>query len=445
MKIFKPILLILLLSSNHLLAQTKNDSLPGKDDSLLTDATLQNCVQYALLHQPAVQQSLIDQQITEREIKSKLSAWYPQINFGYSYQYYFQLPDTYFEGTFVPQGISNVSNLGLNATQNIFSRDLLLASRTANDVRTQAKQTTASDKIDVTVNVAKAFYDVLLTQKQIELTGEDITRLSRSLKDAYNQYLGGIVDKVDYKQATIALNNSKAEQKQYQESLKTKYAYLKQQMGYPVTGTLGLQYDSIQMQREIYIDTNQTVTFQNRIEYQLLQTQRRLLEENVKYEKWSYIPSLSAFGSYNLAYLNSQFSNLYSTTFPNSYAGLTLAFPIFQGGKRTQDIKTAELQLQRTDFDIISLKNEVNTEYTNAMAEYKSNLVDYYFLKDNLDLATDVYNTIQLQYKVGVKAYLDVITAQTDLRSAEVNYTNALYNVLSSRFDVEKALGTIQY
>ncbi len=431
-------LLAALVNSTGILAQTKNDS-------LLDDATLQNCIQYALKHEPLVQQSLIDQQITEHEIKSKLSAWYPQVNFGFSYQDYFQLPVTYFDGSFIPQGVNNISTAGVGATQNIFNPEVLLASRTARDVRTQARQTTSSDKISVTVNVAKAFYNVLLTAKQIDLTEEDILRLDRSLKDAYNQYRGGIVDKVDYKEATISLNNAKAEKKQYEESLKSKFAYLRQQMGYPPDGPLHLKYDSLQMQQEIYTDTNQTVKYESRIEYQLLQTQRRLLAANVKYYKWTYIPTLSAFGDYNLGFLNNEFSKLYSSTFPNSYAGLTLAFPIFEGGKRTQDIRTAELQLQRTDYDIIALKNEVSTEFTEAMAEYKSNLVDYYFLKDNLDLATDVYNTIQLQYKAGVKSYLDVITAETDLRSSEVNYTNALYNVLSSKYDLEKAVGTIQY
>jgi outer membrane protein TolC len=112
-------------------------------------------------------------------------------------------------------------------------------------------------------------------------------------------------------------------------------------MGYPPDGKLQLKYDSLQMQQEIYTDTNQTVNYESRIEYQLLQTQRRLLAANVKYYKWSYIPTLSAFGDYNLGFLNNQFSKLYGYTFPNSYAGLTLAFPIFEGGKRTQDIRTA--------------------------------------------------------------------------------------------------------
>ncbi|HSC37811.1 MAG TPA: TolC family protein, partial [Chitinophagaceae bacterium] len=69
----------------------------------------------------------------------------------------------------------------------------------------------------------------------------------------------------------------------------------------------------------------------------------------------------------------------------------------------------------------------------------------YYVLKDNLALAQDVYNTIQLQYKAGIKTYLDVIIAESDLRASQVNYTNALYDVLSSKLDVQKALGDIRY
>jgi len=418
---------------------------PAKADSTLTNATLANCVQFALQHQPAIQQSLIDQQITEREIKSQLSAWYPQISLGANYQNNFQLPATTFEGSYITQGAFNNATVGFSGTQNIFNRDVVFASRTAKDVRTKAKQNTVSNKIDVTVNVAKAFYDVLLTQKQIELTTDDIVRLQRSLKDAYNQYQFGLVDKVDYKRATIALNNALAEKKQYEESLKEKYAYLRQQMGYSLTDSLNLQYDSASMANDVLLDTNQVVNYQNRIEYQQLETQRRLLSTSVKYYKWGYIPTLSAYGAYDWGFINEEFPPLFKNDFPYSYAGVTLSFPIFQGGKRTDDIKTAELQLQRTDYDIKNLNNQINTEFTAAMAEYKSNLTDFNLLKDNLALSTDVYNTIQLQYRSGIKTYLDVITAESDLRSSEVNYTNALYNVLSSKFDVEKALGSIQY
>jgi len=414
-------------------------------DSTLQNATLQNCVQYALKHYPLIQQALLDEQITEHEIKSKLADWFPQISLSANYQNYFQLPSAAFAGSVVKSGTYNNSAISLSGTQNIFNRDALLASKSANDVRKQIKQTTISDKIDLAVNVSKAFYDVLLTQKQIDLLDEDIVRLERSLKDSYNQYTDGIVDKTDYKRATISLNNSKAQKKIYTELLKSNLANLKLQMGYPAGGDLELQYDSAQMEKEALIDTSQTVNYDNRIEYQLLLTQKRLQQANLQYNKWSYLPAISAFGSYNPTFFSSQFSNLYSQSFPYSYAGLQLSLPIFQGTKRIQNIRVAELQVSRVDWDIESAKNNINAQFAQALATYKGYLNDYFALKENVELAKDVYNTLELQYRSGVKTYLDVITAETDLRNAQSNYTNALYQVLSSKLDVQKALGTVQY
>jgi outer membrane protein len=186
------------------------------------------------------------------------------------------------------------------------------------------------------------------------------------------------------------------------------------------------------------------VQYESRIEFQQLQTQQRLLQANVKYNQWSYIPTLSAFGYYNLIYQNDEFSKLGSRSFPNSYIGLGFAWPIFQGGKRMWNIRQANLQLKRNEVEMTDLKNAINTQYRQAMATYKSNLSEFYAQKDNLDLASDVLNTLTLQYKSGIKTYLDVIIAETQLHTTQLNYYNSLYQVLSSKIDVEKALGTLK-
>ena len=414
-------------------------------DTLPSDATLQACVQYAEKHYPLIQQALLDEQITDREIRSKLADWYPQLNLTANYQNNFQIQSVYFAGSYVTSGTYNSSTIGLGLTQNIFNRDVLLAARTKNDVRTQIRQTTVSDKIDLAVNVSKAFYDVLLTQRQIDVLTDDILRLERNLKDAYNQYQGGLVDKTDYKRATISLNNSKAEKKTDLELLKAKYSALKQLMGYTGKDSLSLAYDSAQMEQEVAIDTTAAVDYTKRIEFQYLQTQKRLQQANLQYNKWSYLPTLTAGAGYNFNYLNNRFPPLYDNNLPNSYAGVQLSFPIFQGTKRTQNIRIAELQITRVDWDIVNVQTTISTQYDQALAAYKGYLNNYYVLRDNLALARDVFNTIELQYRSGIKAYLDLITAETDLRTAQSNYSDALYQVLSSKLDVQKALGTIQY
>jgi outer membrane protein len=132
----------------------------SNSDSVLQQATIENVIQYAVKRQPLIQQSLIDQEITETTIKSKLADWYPQVNFGYNFNHVFQLNTFVVAGEVRAVGFKNTSAVQFTATQNIFNRDVLLASRTARDVRQLARQNTSSTKIDVAVSVSKAFYDV---------------------------------------------------------------------------------------------------------------------------------------------------------------------------------------------------------------------------------------------------------------------------------------------
>ena len=134
-------------------------------------------------------------------------------------------------------------------------------------------------------------------------------------------------------------------------------------MGYPSSKDFELVYDSAQMANEIFLDTLQNVNYSSRIEIQLLETQKKLQQYNLQYYKWSFLPEVSAFGNYNLNFLNNKFSKLYNQSYPNSYAGILLSIPIFQGGKRLQQIKQAELEVRQVDNSITSIQNNINTQY----------------------------------------------------------------------------------
>jgi outer membrane protein len=414
-------------------------------DSLLERGTLQDCIRYALVHQPLVQESLVDEEITEHTIQGKLADWFPQVNLNFTVQHNPQLPVAIVGGTPIHQGLANTANIQFTATQTLFNKDVLLASTSASDIRSFAKQRTRSTKIDVVVHVSDAFYATLATKQQIALLDEAILRLEQSSKDAFIKYQGGTVDRTDYMRAQIALNNARADRQQAGEFLKARVAQLKEQMGYPGNTALELVYDSTQMEREAFFDTSLSINYHNRIEFQLLQTQLRLQKDNLNYYTWSFIPSLSLYGGYTINYQNSLIDPLFHQSYPYSFVGLQLSFPLFEGGKRIQQIKQAKLQLDRVDYDVLSLENNINTQYTLALANYKSTLNNYKVLSDNLQLAQGVYRTIQLQYKAGTKSYLEFITAETDLRTAQVNQTNALYQLLVSKLEMEKALGTITY
>ena len=108
-----------------------------------------------------------------------------------------------------------------------------------------------------------------------------------------------------------------------------------------------------------------------------------------------------------------------------------------------ESIQRAKLQGQQIDLAIVGLKSHIYSEYTDALANYKSNLYDLNVLRDNMAMAKDVYEVVSLQYKQGLIAYLNVITAESNLISSEISYLNALFQVLSDKVDLEKAMGNI--
>lgn len=415
--------------------------------TVLQQASLQDVINYALKNKPGVKQSLVDEEIGERDIKSALSGWLPQINADASFNHNMkqQVNALTVDGqtSYMTLGTKNTSGITLQADQQLLNAGLIQASKSAKYYRQQYKQGTENTKITTVVEVSKAFYDILTSQEQFKIIDENISRLEKQFKDAKAQYDAGLVDKTDFQRAQISLSNAKADRKRTQELLKFKYAYLKSIIGYDASKDLSLMFNEKGMEQEVLLDTAQVLNYNNRIEYKQLETQRQLQQINTSYNKLAYMPKLSAFANYSWNYMNNDFKNLYKESYPGSMAGLKLSIPIFQGTKRTQEIRKSQLLEKRIDLDLENTRNQINSQYEQAMATYKAGLNDWKTANENQEISKQVYGTIKLQYDEGIKTYLDLMTAETDLRTSQLNYLNALYSLLSAKLDVQQALGTI--
>lgn len=413
------------------------------DRKLPDNATLDQVIDFALENKIELKQADIDKEIGEREIASALSGWFPQIEATGSIVRNIQIPIAIIDGNVIQMGQRNTGNLTFRADQAILSPTLLQASRAAKFVRQQNDQNIEDTEINTVVDVSKAYYDILTSEESINIIKENILRLERQLSEARVQYEVGLVDKTDYKRAQISLNNSKAELKTSSEMRDYKYDYLKMLVGLHPRESISLSFEDESMESNILLDTTENLTYANRVEYRQTETLRNIQKLNTQFQKWQFLPQLGAYGLYNANYFNNQFSNLFSNNFPSSSVGLSLTMPIFTGTKRIQEIRKSELQEKRVEWDLKNLENQISAEYSAGMASYRSNMNEWRNSKDNMDLSEDVYNTIKLQYDAGIKTYLDLMTAETDLKTSQINYLNALYAVLSSKLDIQKALGTV--
>ena len=62
--------------------------------------------------------------------------------------------------------------------------------------------------------------------------------------------------------------------------------------------------------------------------------------------------------------------------------------------------------------------------------------------KENLVLAQKIYDKATLKYKEGVGSTLEIMQAETELRTANNNYMNAIYDLVISKIDYRTTTGT---
>lgn len=438
-------LFIFVLQSNIKLFSQNNTS--SQDTVELKDASLGSLVSYALKNRPEMKQARIDERIGEKDINSAMSGWAPQIGLTGGYTYNIKLQENPLtvggQTSFITMGQRNNSSLVLQADQQILNAGLIQASKSIKYFRKQYDQNTESKSITTIVQVSKAYYDILMSQEQLKIINQNIARIEKQYNDAKAMYESGMADKTDFQRAQISLSNSKADLKRTQELLEYKYAFLKSLMGYPSDKALSISYDIEALEKDVYLESNEVLKVENRIEYRQIETQKELQKINVLYNKLSFMPSLYGVINYNLVYNRNDFQTLYNQSYPSSAAGLRLSLPIFTGTKRIQQIRKAEMIREKIDLDLENMRNQINSQYRLAIASYNANFNDFEIAKANMDLSLEVYNTIKDQYDAGIKSYLELMTSETDLRMAQLNYLNTLYNVHASKLDVKQSLGKI--
>jgi outer membrane protein TolC len=412
--------------------------------------TLDQCIDYALHNQPVLKQSVLNLSVTKTNNAINISGWLPQVGVSATYMHYNQLPTALVTLNNQPPtpehtGVSNTMTPTFSVTQAIFSPSLLYYASSAHLFTKLSAQGVDSAKIGIVSNVSKTFYNLLLTIEEISVLKEDTVRLYKNYLDAYHQYVGGIVDETDYDEASISLNNSRAQLRQTIENVRPNYASLKQMMGYPPEKNFNISFDTAQMARDINLDTTEQLNYEKRVEFQELQTAKAIQQKLITYNWLTFLPTANVYYDYIYELESNTASDLFQHAYPYSYIGVGLTLPIFTGLSRVEGIHKAKLQGQILELAESSLKSEIYTEYTTALANYKGNLYNLQMMQENVGMAKRVYAIVGLQYKQGIVPYLNVITAESNLISSEIGYLNALAQLLSNKIDLEKSMGNIPH
>jgi outer membrane protein len=421
--------------------------------------SLQDCINYALKNQPSVKSARIDELSTVAEEKQVTGMALPQVSGTGQFQDNIvvqkQLIDgSYFDpsipkGTLIPIAFGIQYNLSgaVNVNQTIFDGSVLVALQAKKTVLELSQKQIASTEQDVKVAVSKAYYNVLLSEKEQQLINDNVNRLQKLLRDTKIMYQNGVAEKLDIDKLDVQLNNLLTQQTQAENGITLSNLLLKYQMGMPlkdsVTLTDTLNLDDV---KTALLNTANQFDYSQRIEFQLAELQKKEDEYNLKRYKLASAPTLSAFGSIGASRQSEQFDYFSFNKFwyGYGYVGLNLNVPIFSGFQKKYQVVQAKLAVDKSQVQIDALKQSIDLEQQQARTNLSNNLITIASQEKNMQLAEEVYNQTVKKYEEGVGSTTEINNAEGDLQQAQLNYYNALYSAMLAKIDYLKAYGQLK-
>ncbi len=348
-------------------------------------------------------------------------------------------------GTFVPVQFTPKygATASVSASQVLFDGSVMVALQARNALVKLYQQTAQMTEEDVRYNVQKAYYGIVIAQKQYEILKTSLANARDMGNDIKALYDNGFAEKIDVDRTNVQINNLATDSIRIGSLMSISDQLLKYQMGMSMDKNIVLTDTAFDVKISEATDMlTDDVVYENRSEFSLLQTQLKLNEYDLKRHKLSGLPSLAAFGTAAYNYSTNDFSKIFTEQYIfYSLVGLQLKVPIFDGLQRHNRVKQAKINIEKNKNSIENIKLTIDFQTAQSRTSLKNALLTMQSQQRNSDLANSVVTLARKKYKAGVGSNTEVTQAQTEFLQAQNNYFQAMLDVVNAKSDLQKALG----
>lgn len=426
-----------------------------------TALSIREAITFAGQNNSQIKISRYDEEFSRQQTNEVKGRGLPQVNVNGSFEDRLKLPVLIIPGGFggapvggaenkgIPMGYKFNSSLSGEVTQMIYDPSFWVGLKAAKFRSLLAQQSTKQVTEQTAYNVASAYYQAIVVQKQLQLLRSNLTNTQKTLATSELQLENGVARKVDVSRLRVNASNLESQIRQAELNLEQSLNALKFQMGMPLAQPVTLSDTALTMRPDeaVLADALDNI-YENRIEYQVLQSNLELQRLEQKNQAVGYYPTLRGFGNYGYQGQGPDFG-LFKTN-NNSWVenttssiGVRLSIPLFDGLQRNSRIQQSKIKVQQLQENINLTKQNINLEMANALTQYRNTLQRIQAEQKNVALAQEVYGVTQLELREGVGTSTTVVEAETALRQAQNTYITTLLNLYTARLDLERAKGTL--
>jgi len=292
-------------------------------------------------------------------------------------------------------------------------------------------------KINLTDQVLRGYYAVLLNQEVVRLHKVSVVRARNHLNVAKKRYESGVVPRLEMMRAEVQLKNTETDLNEALGNLEKSKIFLAKLVGKPAESIF--LADSIQFKKAVF-DEKEIVkgVLEIKSDLRTLKLRQQMLQDQIGLAKSGNKPNLFLFSGYNVT---NGFDPMDPDKFIDNYnVGVQLAFPLFDGFATSHKIQQAKLNYQNARLQEEEIRELLRMQIRQFFISLKQAEEKIHAQKENIVLAKKTLETADRQYNEGLVSSLDVLDAQQVLSRSELIYTQAIFNHIMTKLDICKAI-----
>lgn len=420
-----------------------------------THFTLEQAKIYALDHHSKIKNSQHDIDIARQQIIETRAVGLPQVNISGKFNNFINLPIQVVDAKFLNPmaadgetisfraGTEYSTSGSLTASQLIFNGSYFVGLKASNYFAKFQATSSQLTQEEVLFNVIQAYELVSVAQKNLEFADSIVALTNRLLDKQTNYYELGFMEKEDLDQLKYSLLSAKNARTNAQVQTENAMAMLKLSMGYPIGSPIHLT-NSIEDLINYVNGIEENNDVHQNLSYQLLEKSVHLNELDVKNNKMTYLPTLSAFfdHTYN-AYRNdfNFFDDL--PWYPQTVWGLQLNVPVFSGGQKYAKTTQAKIRLMKEQNNLKFMEESLQLQEITLKNNLRGAKDKLELQLQNVELANEIYNNAIIKEQIGKGNSILVTQKQQQLMIAQTQYVGSLIELFQAKLDLDKLYNNI--
>lgn len=445
--------------------------------------TLTEAIDVALANNSDVKRSLLSLKTADEQVRIAWSEVLPDISTSATYTRNLEIPVNFVPAQFfdpeapagelVPLqfGTDNNWQGGVSVEQTLFRGEAIVgigSSKVYKAVQAENLRATAQQ---IVTQTRIAYYNVLVAEEQLRLQEATVERLQKNLDENESRQRAGLIDEYEVLQVRVQLSNQRPQLTQAKYAVNEAYRELAVVLGIPIELEFMVQGDL-----NNFVITNQQATdkinenlkkvdkmtpYQYekkpslvdraadlRGDIRILEKQNELKIQEMKAIKSRLLPTLSA--NYNLNWTAAQaghpvFFGTEDSRARSQTLGFTLSLPIFEGFERSANLSIAQIEKKDLEEQQRAALRSAKNEIQSAKEDLDEAIDTAPARKKALQLAQKGYDRARARLDNGLGSQLDVTNAELQLREAEANYAQMVFNYLSAKAQYDQAVGMVPF